>query len=74
MTDQPDDPLRGISETEQQIMGRLLGMPVEQKKEALKPSSARAEAQRRRRQREKEAEHERSAGPDLQSSDAPSIP
>jgi hypothetical protein len=54
MTDQPDDPLRDISDTERRIMGRLLGMPVEQKKDAPKPDSARAEAQRRRREREKQ--------------------
>lgn len=55
MTDQPNDPLQGISDTERQIMGRLLGMPAEQKKAATKPDSPQAEAQRRRRQREKEA-------------------
>ncbi len=55
MTDQPDDPLRGISEAERRTMARLLGMSPEQKKDAPKPDSPRAEAQRRRRHREKEA-------------------
>ena len=55
MTDRTNDPLRGISGADQQIMGRLLHMPPEQKKAAPKPNSGRAEAQRRRRQKEKEA-------------------
>ncbi len=55
MTDQPDDPLRGISKAERRIMGRLLGMSPEAKKDAAKPDNARAEAQRRRREREKSA-------------------
>ena len=54
MTDKPNDPLRGISEAERRTMGRLLGMPVEQKKDSPKPDTARAEAQRRRRERERE--------------------
>jgi hypothetical protein len=55
MTDRPDDPLQGISDSERQIMGRLLRQPPEQHKAALKPDTPQAAAQRRRRQKEKEA-------------------
>ena len=55
MTDRSDNPLRGISKEERRIMGRLLGMPVEQKKDASRPDTPQARAQRQRRQREKEA-------------------
>jgi hypothetical protein len=55
MGDRTGDPLRGISDTEQKIMGRLLRQPPEQQKAAPKPDSARAEAQRRRREKERQA-------------------
>jgi hypothetical protein len=55
MTDRTDDPLRGISDTEQQIMARLLRAAPEQQKAAPKPVSRQGEAQRQRRRREKEA-------------------
>jgi len=55
MKDRTDDPLRGISETEQAIMERLLQMPPEQHKAAPKPTGSKAIGQRRRREREREA-------------------
>lgn len=54
MTDQPDDPLRGISDTERQIMGRLLRQSPEQQKAAPKPDTHQAKAQQRRRRKERE--------------------
>jgi hypothetical protein len=54
MTDEPNEPLRGISDTERQIMGRLLRQSPEQQKAAPKPAGPQAEAQRRRRQKERE--------------------
>ncbi len=54
-----DNPrLAGLSDNETQIMGRLLRMPPEPQKAALKPTGARAEAQRRRREKERETEHD----------------
>jgi hypothetical protein len=50
-----NDPLRGLTDTERGIMGRLLGQPPEPQKAAPKPATGRAEAQRRRRQRERQS-------------------
>jgi len=55
MTDRTDDPLRGISNHERQIMSRFLRESPEQHKATPKPQTAQAEAQRRRREKEKEA-------------------
>ena len=55
MTDRHIDRLKGISETEQSIMERLLQMPPEQHKAAPKPTGSKALAQQRRREREREA-------------------
>jgi hypothetical protein len=55
MTTRTSDPLRGVSESERQIMSRLLRMPPEQHKAATKPATRQGEAQRQRRRREKEA-------------------
>lgn len=49
-----NEPLRGMSEREQEIMRRLLRMPHWEQKDAPKPLSKRGEAQRQRRQIERE--------------------
>jgi hypothetical protein len=48
------DPLAGISDREQRIMGRLLHMPRQQQKDAPKPMSGQGIGQRRRREKERQ--------------------
>lgn len=55
MPDQPNDPLRGLTEKERRIMGALLRQPPEKHKDVPKPDTGKARAQRQRRQREREA-------------------
>jgi hypothetical protein len=49
------DPLTGVSETEREIMARLLHMSPETQKNAQKPTTPKGIAQRRRRQKERGA-------------------
>jgi hypothetical protein len=63
MTDRIDDPLKGLTTSEQEIMGRLLRTPHEQQKDAPKTIGDRAEAQRRRREKERVSATKPSHGP-----------
>ncbi len=64
--------LAGLSPEVTHVMERLLRMPPEPQKAALKPTGARAEAQRRRREKERsEGEHQGSRDQPEPASDGP---
>jgi hypothetical protein len=56
------DPLAGVSDSEREIMRRLLNMPPEPQKAAPKPATAKGEAQRRRRVQERQQPTEANGG------------
>jgi hypothetical protein len=47
-------PIEGLSESESEIMRRLMAMRPEQHKDAPKPKTRKGEAQRRRREKERQ--------------------
>jgi len=51
----PPSPLDGLSETEGEVMRRLMRMRPEQQKGAPKPKTIKGEAQRRRREKERQS-------------------